>query len=212
MIRVLICDDHALIRRGLAQLLRLAGGIEVIGEAANYGEARRALREGPCDVLVMDVDMPGKNGIEALGLLREEFPRLQALILSAFPEEQYAVRALRAGAAGYLNKAAAPEALVDAVRAAAAGRRYLSPEVSNALASAVAGDAPGAAHEALSERELQVLRMIAGGKRLSQIAEALAISPKTVSVYRARVLEKLNLANNVELAHYAAKHGLVANP
>jgi two-component system invasion response regulator UvrY len=209
MIRVVVCDDHAIVRKGLVQILSEAGDIKVTAETSNFGELRQRLKSAECNVLVIDIEMPGKNGIEALALLKKEMPRLPAIVLSIYPEDQYAVRALRAGAQGYLNKASAPEKLVEAVRQVATGRKYISPEVSQALAGMVAGESPESPHETLSDREFQVLRLIAAGKKLSGIAAELALSPKTVSVYRARILEKLQVANNVEVAHYAVKHGLL---
>lgn len=209
MIRVVICDDHAIVRKGLVQILTESGDIQVTAEAGNFGELRQRLKTAACDVLVIDIEMPGKNGIEAITLLKKEMPRMPSLVLSIYTEDQYAVRALRAGASGYLNKASAPEQLVQAVRTIASGKKFISPETSQALAQVVSGESQEAEHAQLSEREFQVLRMIAAGRKLSEIAEELALSPKTVSVYRARILEKLKLANNVEIAHYAARHGLV---
>lgn len=209
MIRVVICDDHAIVRKGLVQILTESGDIQVTAEAGNFGELRQRLKTAACDVLVIDIEMPGKNGIEAIGLLKKEMPRMPSLVLSIYTEDQYAVRALRAGASGYLNKASAPEQLVQAVRTIASGKKFISAETSQALAQVVSGESQEAEHAQLSEREFQVLRMIAGGRKLSEIADELALSPKTVSVYRARILEKLRLANNVEIAHYAARHGLV---
>jgi len=211
MIRVALCDDHDLVRRGLLLLLEQGGGIEVAVEASNFGALHRQLQDTPCDVLVIDIEMPGRNGIEAISLLRREMPSMPSLVLSSHPESVFAVRALRAGASGYLNKAAAPEQLVAAVRRIAAGRKFISPEVSEALVAAVANESPERPHETLSEREFQVFRLIAEGRKLSLIAEALSLSPKTVSVYRSRVLQKLQLANNVEIAQYAIRHGLVGN-
>jgi len=205
-----LADDHAVVRRGVRQILADAGDIEVVGEAKDYGELSNLLREQPCDVLVVDISMPGKNGIEVLKAVRERLPKIQVLILSMFPEDQYAVRALKAGAAGYVSKEAAPEKLVDAIRLAARGKKYITPEVAQALASQLtAGEAPENPHEALSDREYETLRLIASGKKLSEIAEAMSLSPKTVSVYRARLLEKMKLRTNAELTHYAVKHGLV---
>lgn len=209
MIRVVICDDHAIVRKGLVQILTESGDIQVTAEAGNFGELRQRLKTAACDVLVIDIEMPGKNGIEVITLLKKEMPRMPSLVLSIYTEDQYAVRALRAGASGYLNKASAPEQLVQAVRTIASGKKFISPETSQALAQVVSGESQEAEHAQLSEREFQVLRMIAAGRKLSEIAEELALSPKTVSVYRARILEKLKLANNVEIAHYAARHGLV---
>jgi two-component system, NarL family, invasion response regulator UvrY len=210
VIRVVLADDHAVVRRGVRQILADAGDIEVVGEAKDYGELSNLLREQACDVLVVDISMPGKNGIEVLKAVRERLPKIQVLILSMFPEDQYAVRALKAGAAGYVSKEAAPEKLVDAIRLAARGKKYITPEVAQALASQLnTGEAPENPHEALSDREYETLRLIASGKKLSEIAEAMSLSPKTVSVYRARLLEKMKLRTNAELTHYAVKHKLV---
>jgi DNA-binding NarL/FixJ family response regulator len=210
VIRVVLADDHAVVRRGVRQILADAGDIEVVGEAKDYGELSSLLRERACDVLVLDISMPGKNGIEVLKAVHERTPRLQVLILSMFPEDQYAVRALKAGAAGYVSKEAAPEKLVDAIRLAARGKKYITPEVAQALAVQLnAGEAPENPHEALSDREFETLRLIAAGKKLAEIAETMSLSPKTVSVYRARLLEKMKLRTNAELTHYAVKHGLV---
>lgn len=209
MTRVFVCDDHAILRKGLVQVLSSTNDLQVVGEAADYAELRDKLQSAPADVLVIDIEMPGRDGIEAIGLLKREFPRLAALVLSIHAEDPYAVRALRAGAAGYLNKASAPEQLVEAVRQVGQGRKYVSPAASEALARAVSGEAGDGIPEDLSEREFQVLRMIAAGRKLSEIATALALSPKTVSVYRARVLSKLGLSNNVELAHFASRRGLL---
>jgi two-component system, NarL family, invasion response regulator UvrY len=210
VIRVVLADDHAVVRRGVRQILADAGDIEVVGEAKDYGELSNLLREQACDVLVVDISMPGKNGIEVLKAVRERLPKVQVLILSMFPEDQYAVRALKAGAAGYVSKEAAPEKLVDAIRLAARGKKYITPEVAQALASQLnTGEAPENPHEALSDREYETLRLIASGKKLSEIAEVMSLSPKTVSVYRARLLEKMKLRTNAELTHYAVKHKLV---
>jgi DNA-binding NarL/FixJ family response regulator len=207
-IGVLICDDHPIVRSGLRTILSGAGDINVLGEAASYADLRGLLRGTSCQVLLLDIDMPGKSGMDVLALVKAEYAALNVLMLSIYPEDQYAVRAIKSGASGYLNKNSAPEKLVEAVRTVATGRRFISPEVSVALAEAVAGD-HDVPHKQLSNREFQVLRMIASGKRLSEIAAELALSPKTVSVYRARILEKMKLANNVELARYAVKHRLL---
>ena len=158
---------------------------------------------------MIDVNLPGKDGIDILKTLLAEMPRLKVLVVSMYPEEQYAVRAFRAGAAGYLNKAGAPEKLLDAVEQIIAGRKYVSPEIAQALIENIITPEQGAPHERLSDREFQTLKLIATGHRLSDIAEALALSPKTVSVYRARILEKMGMSNNAELTHYAIKHKLV---
>ena len=168
----------------------------------------RLLRVEECDVLLLDIAMPGKNGIDVLKIVREQYPKIRVLILSMYPEDQYAIRALKAGASGYLTKDSAPERLVDAILAVARGKKYITPRVAEMLATHLTTDSEGAPHEALSDREFQTLRMIASGKQLSQIADELSLSPKTVSVYRARVLEKMQLKNNAELTHYAIKNGL----
>jgi DNA-binding NarL/FixJ family response regulator len=158
----------------------------------------------------MDVGLPGKNGIDILKALREDYPRLKVLMVSMYPEDQYAVRAFRAGAFGYLNKASAPEKLQEALSQVIAGKKYVTPEIAQALIENLsAPDDAGSPHERLSDREFQTMKMIASGQRLSDIADALALSPKTVSVYRARILEKMGMSNNAELTHYAIKHGLV---
>lgn len=208
-IRVLIADDHAIIRQGLKQILSDTEDLEVVAEADGGVKALQVLRNTQCDVVLMDVSMPDRNGIDTLKLVKKEFPRLPVLILSMHPEEQYAVRALRAGAAGYLSKQGAPEQLVTAIRQVAAGKKYVSAAVAEELANAIGEDVERPAHEKLSDREYQTLCMISSGKTLTQIAEQLNLSVKTVSVYRARLLEKMKLRNNAELTHYGLKHGLV---
>jgi two-component system, NarL family, invasion response regulator UvrY len=209
MIRVILCDDHAVVRRGIRDTLSEAVDIKVVAEAASYSEVREALREHPCEVLVLDLNLPGRGGLEVLATLREAQSPVKVLIVSMFPEDQYAIRCLRAGAQGYLNKAGDPAELVVAVRTVMQGRKYVTPEVAQMLIENLSVTAEGAPHDALSERELQTLLKIASGKRLSDIAEELMLSPKTVSVYRARVLEKLNLSNNAELTVYAIRNQLV---
>jgi len=208
-IRVLIADDHAIIRQGLKQILSDTEDLEVVAEADGGVKALQVLRNTQCDVVLMDVSMPDRNGIDTLKLVKKEFPRLPVLILSMHPEEQYAVRALRAGAAGYLSKQGAPEQLVTAIRQVAAGKKYVSAAVAEELANAIGEDVERPPHEKLSDREYQTLCMISSGKTLTQIAEQLNLSVKTVSVYRARLLEKMKLRNNAELTHYGLKHGLV---
>lgn len=209
MIRVILVDDHAIVRRGVRQIVAGQEGIEVVGEAGDYGELVTRLREVECDVVLLDIALPGKNGIEVLKSLRERNPRLRVLMFSTYPEDQYAVRALKAGASGYLNKASAPEQVADAIRQVAQGRRYITPEVAESLAASLAEPETRKPHELLSDREFQTLRLIASGRKLSEIAEALSLSPKTVSVYRARVLAKLKLRTNTEIARYAVTHELI---
>lgn len=209
MIHVALCDDHALVRRGIRDTLIEASDIQVTGEASSYAELRDILRTVVCDVLLLDLNMPGRSGLEVLASVRETHPHIHVLIVSMYPEDQYAVRCLRAGAQGYANKAADPVELIAAVRTLMQGRKYLTAEVAQMLAESVAQPELELPHAALSERELQTLLKIATGKRLSEIAEELMLSPKTVSVYRSRVMEKLKLTNNAELTVYAIRNDLV---
>lgn len=214
MIDVIVCDDHALIRRGIRDTLAEAADIRVVGEAGDYGELRSLLREQgtsgrSCDVLVLDINLPGRSGLDALHVLKDEGSPIKVLVVSMYPEDQYAIRALRAGAHGYVNKGGDPQLLVQAVRTVAQGRKYVTPEIAQMLVESLTAPAVENPHQRLSDRELQTLVMIASGKRLSDIAEELKLSPKTVSVYRARVLEKLQLGNNSELTVYAIRNGLV---
>jgi DNA-binding NarL/FixJ family response regulator len=207
-IRILIADDHAIVRHGLRQILSDSSDMSVAGEARNGLQALQLAREAEWDVVLLDVSMPDKNGIDTLKQLKKEFPKLPVLMLSMHPEEHYAIRALKAGASGYLNKQSAPEQLVTAIRQVASGKKYVSPSLAEELANAISEDSEKAPHERLSDREYQTLVLIASGKTLSQIAEELKLSVKTVSVYRARLLEKMKLKNNAELTHYGLKHGL----
>jgi len=211
MIQVILCDDHALIRRGIRDTLSDAPDIEVVGEASDYPELRNLMRTQGCDVLVLDINMPGRSGLDVLHALKEEGSQVRVLIVSMYPEDQYAIRALRAGAQGYVNKGGDPQSLVLAVRTVSQGRKYVTPEIAQMLVESLTASTTEQAHQKLSDRELQTLVMIASGKRLSDIAEELMLSPKTVSVYRARVLEKLNLANNSEMTVYAIRNGLVGS-
>jgi len=209
MIRVLICDDHAIVRQGLRQIIDEQQDMNTVAEAGGYPDVMKQLREHQADLVLLDISMPGKNGIEILKLVKKEFPKLVVLVLSMYPEDQYAVRAIRAGASGYLTKQSAADQLITAIRQVSAGRKYITPELAQALANTLGRDADAMPHETLSDREYQTLCLIAAGKTLSQIAEELSLSAKTVSVYRARLLEKMGLKNNAELTHYALKHGLV---
>ena len=212
MIRVILCDDHALIRRGIRDTLSDAPDIEVVGEAGDYSELRALLRTAACDVLVLDINMPGRSGLDVLAALKDDGDtKMRVLICSMYPEDQYAIRALRAGAFGYVNKGGDPQQLVTAVRTVSQGKKFVTPDIAQMLVESLTAPATENAHEKLSDRELQTLVMIASGKRLSDIAEELMLSPKTVSVYRARVLEKLGLANNSELTVYAIRNGLVGS-
>ena len=211
MITVILCDDHALIRRGIRDTLADAADIEVVGEAGDYGELRALMRSASCDVLVLDINLPGRSGLDVMHALKDEGSTVKVLVVSMFPEDQYAIRALRAGAYGYVNKGGDPQLLVHAVRTVAQGRKYVTPEIAQMLVESLTTPVHEHAHDKLSDRELQTLVLIASGKRLSDIAEQLKLSPKTVSVYRARVLEKLSLQNNAELTVYAIRNGLAGD-
>jgi two-component system invasion response regulator UvrY len=209
MIRIILCDDHAVVRRGIRDTLTEAVDIQVVAEAGTYAEVREALRAVPCDVLLLDLNLPGRGGLEVLATLQESNSPVKVLMVSMFPEDQYAIRCLKAGAQGYLNKAGDPADLITAVRTLAQGRKYVTPTVAQMLVDNLSAPAHESLHASLSERELQTLLKIASGKRLSDIAEELMLSPKTVSVYRSRVLEKLKLTNNSEMTVYAIRNGLV---
>jgi two-component system invasion response regulator UvrY len=210
MIRVLIADDHAILRRGLRQIIAETADLAVVGEAGNSAETLKFVREQSCDVVLLDISMPDRNGIETLKLIRKEKPRISVLMLSMHPENQYALRALRSGAAGYLNKQSAPMQLVHAVREVARGRKFLTPQVAEELADNLArGDEQQQDHHALSNREFQTMCLIASGNTATEIADQLSLSVKTISAYRARILEKLGLRSNAEITHYAIKNGLV---
>ncbi len=207
-IRVLLVDDHAIARNGVRLMLGSAEHISVTGEAGNAQEALQKVREQEFDVALVDITMPGKNGLDLLKMLRSEVPRLAVLILSTYSEEIYAVRAFKFGAAGYLTKDAPTSVLVEAVRKAAAGGKYVSPALLEKMAGLLGG-AGMANHEALSNRELEVMKRIASGDSLVMIAETLHLSPNTVTTYRARILEKMGMASNAELTRYALENKLI---
>ncbi len=207
--RILIVDDHAIVREGLKQILAEIDDIEVAGEADCSSRALQMARLEPWDMVLMDISMPDRSGLETLELMKKEHPGIKVLMLSMHRETQYAVRALKTGAAGYLNKQSAPDQLVDAIRLVASGKKYISPEVAQELASQISGERDGPPHEGLSNREYQTLCMIASGLPVSAIADQLALSVKTISMYRARLLKKMQLKNNSELTHYAIKQGLL---
>lgn len=209
MIRVMVADDHPVVRRGLIQIINAENDLNVVAEAVNSQSVLDALNRERLDVVLLDITMPGRSGLETLDEIRKNFPNVHVLVLSFHPEEQYAVRAIRAGASGYLNKDSAPDQLVTALRRVAAGKKYLTPEVAEALAAAIDTTGQKVAHEELSDREFQVLRFIGSGKSVTEIAEELSISVKTVSTYRARILAKMNLKTNSELTRYVFEHGLL---
>lgn len=209
-IRIIIADDHAIVREGLKQILADSADMVVSGDAENGADAVKLARLGDADVLLLDISMPDRSGIEVLKQIKKEVPRLAVLMLSMHREDQYAIRSLKAGAAGYLNKQSAPAELVDAIRQVACGRKYISAALAQELANQV-GDENRAVppHETLSDREYQTLVMIASGKTVSDIAGELSLSVKTISMYRSRLLQKMKLRHNAELTHYAIKNQLV---
>ena len=209
MIRVLIADDHAIVRHGLKQILAETDDLIVAGEAETGFQAIKMARQDTFDVILLDISLPDRNGIEVLSQIKKTHPRLAVLMLSMHTEHEFAIRALKAGASGYLNKQSAPVQLVTAIRQVAVGRKYISAALAEELANSLGGDTEQPLHEMLSDREFQTLRLIASGKSLSVISEELSLSPKTVSVYRARLLEKLDLRNNSDLTRYAIKNKLV---
>lgn len=206
--RILIVDDHATLRRGLKEILALEFAGAKFGEAGNYQEAIAQIATESWDLLVLDVFLPGRSGLEVLRELRLRNSKLPVLVLSSAPEEQMAVRMLRAGAAGYLNKQTVPEELARAVKKVAAGGRYVSATLAEKMAADLAHP-PNASHEQLSEREFQVMQMLVAGKCVKEIAAELAVSPKTVSTFHTRILQKLRLDNDVELLRYALEHNLL---
>lgn len=208
MIRVLIVDDHAIVRQGLRRILEEAKGLQVGGEAANGVEALKMLRNEKYDIVLLDISMPERNGIDTLKLIIDKGRETKVLILSMYPEDQYAVRLMKAGASGYLTKETAPEQLVDAIRNVVAGKKHISSSLAELLLQACGVDSGKPLHEILSDREYQVLRMIGSGKQVSEIAETLSLSVKTVSTYRAHILEKMKLRNNAELTYYVMRNNL----
>lgn len=209
MIRVLIVDDHAIVRQGLQRILEEARGIEVGGEAHNGVEALKMIRSGKWDVVLLDISMPEKNGIDTLKQIMDENKEARVLILSMYSEDQYAVRLMKAGAAGYLTKDAAPEQLVEAIRKVVAGKKHISPTLAELLLLECNPNSGRPSHETLSDREYQVLRMIGSGKNVSEIAATLSLSVKTISTYRAHILAKMQLKNNAELTYYVMQNGLM---
>ncbi len=196
-------------RRDERGIIEETDDLEVVGEAESSAETLRYLRGNACDVILLDISMPDRNGMDTLDLIRKEHPRVAVLMLSTHPENQYAVRALKGGASGYLTKQSAPAQLVTAIRQVATGKKYVTPTVAEELAKHLGNESDRPPHELLSNREYQTMCAIAGGRTVSEIAEQMNLSVKTVSVYRARVLAKLGLTNNAAIAHYAIKNNLV---
>jgi DNA-binding NarL/FixJ family response regulator len=209
VIHALIADDHAVVRRGLRQILSETNDISVDAEVGTGAEVLAQIRSRPFDVALLDLNLGNDSGLDLLGQIRREVPKLPVIILTMYPEDQYAVRAIRSGAQGFLTKETAPERLVEAVRTVARGGRYVTPTVAQLLAAHVATDSAEAPHKALSNRELQIFELIASGKTVGEIARSLHLSVKTISTHRARLLAKMSMKTNAELTHYAVKNGLV---
>lgn len=209
MIKVLITDDHAVVRKGLKQIIDETPGMLAVDEAASGHEAMEKIRKNEYDVVLLDIAMPGKSGLDTLKELKLERPSLPVLILTIYPEEQYALRVLKAGAAGYLTKESAPAELVTAIKKVSEGGRYVSPSLAEKLVFNIGTDTDIDPHEKLSDREYQVMCLIASGKTVSDIADEMSLSVKTISTYRTRILEKMGMKNNAEMTHYAIKKELV---
>lgn len=208
-VRILIVDDHAIVREGLKQILSDDPTLVVKAEAESAAEALRMTREQEFDLVLLDISLPDRSGLEVLEQMRKARPKLNVLMLSMYRETQYAVRAIKSGACGYLNKQSAPDQLLSAVKQVVTGRKYITPSVAEALALEISVDKDALPHESLSNREFQTLCLIASGTPVSAIADKLSLSVKTVSMYRTRLLEKMHMKNNAELTHYAIRHGLV---
>lgn len=212
MIRIVIADDHTIVREGLKQLLATDPDIEVVGEARDGNEAMQLARSTPFDVLLIDISMPGRNGLEVIRQIKAEKPKLRIMVLSMHEEHQYAVRAIRSGASGYLTKDSASTQLITALRRVAAGGAYITPEVAEQLALGAMPHAEHAPHTTLSDREFQVLRMLAAGHTVSDVAAKVNLSVKTISTHKARLMQKLGVATNTELLRYAIQHRLTEDP
>jgi len=209
MIKVLIADDHAVVREGVKHILSEMPDVVIAGEAGRGQEVLEKVGKNEYDLILLDIAMPGRDGLEILKDLKLQKPKLPVLILSMFPEEQYALRALKSGASGYLTKDSIPDELIKAIQKIVRGGKYISSSFSEKMLFSFDSDAEKPLHETLSDREYQVMRMIASGKTLKEIADELALSVKTVSTYKTRILDKTGMKNNVELTHYAVKHRLV---
>ena len=209
MIRILVADDHSVVRQGLKQIIADSPDMEIVGEAATSQEALELVRSGSFDLIILDISMPGQNGLEILRELKSESPALKVIILSMYPEEQYAIRSLRDGASAYLTKGSQPEELILAIKTVASGKRYITPSVADRLATYIEDNSKRPPHETLSDREMEILMLIGSGKQVSDIAEELNLSIKTVSTYRSRILLKMNMETNAQLIRYSLQHGLV---
>ncbi|MCX7194111.1 MAG: response regulator transcription factor [Proteobacteria bacterium] len=209
MINILVVDDHALIRKGLKQLLEDSPDMKIMGEAASGTQATTMLRAQHFDLMLLDINLPDKHGIEVLKQFKSEQPDLKIIVLSMYPEDQYGVRALKAGAMGYINKQSASDVLIKAIRHVISGKKYISETLAEQLLNNLIGESQELMHQKLSNREYQTLCLMASGKSLSDISQIMALSPKTVSVYRSRMLAKMGFTNNAEAIHYAITHQLV---
>ncbi len=209
VIRVILADDHAMFREGVRQVLSETVGITVVGEASTAPEVIETAQRTECDVVVLDIAMPGRGGIDVLKQLKQLKPHLQVLVLSMYPEDQYAFRAIQAGASGYLTKNKASGELIDAIRRIASGRKYISPEVAEQLADDVEKSKDKPLHQKLANREYQIMCLIASGKTIKQISDELSLSVSSVSTVRARILKKMGMKTSAEITHYAIKNGLV---
>lgn len=212
MLRILIADDHPIVRKGLRQILEETRNIQSIEEASSGQEVLDKVKKGKFDIVLLDISMPGISGIDTLEEIKKLQPSLPVLILSMYPEEEYALRALKAGASGYLTKKSAPDELAAAIKKIYRGERYISPTLADLLATNLMEDSGKPLHESLSNREFQVMRMIVSGKSLKEIAGEMSLSPKTISTFRTRILQKLNMKSNAELIQYAMKNQLCDMP
>ena len=206
---ILIVDDHAVVREGLKFILAKADDLNVIAEAGNAPDAMALLRKRPCDLVLLDLSLPGKTGVELLKMIRDELPKVRVLVLSTYPEDQYAVRVLKQGASGYLTKESAPELLVQVIRKVVGGGKYVSPAMAEKLLDEIGTDSQHAPHELLSDKEFEVFKLIAAGKSLTDIAEGMHVSIKTISTHRTRILEKTGFKANADFTRYALQHGLI---
>jgi len=209
MIKILIVDDHTIVRKGLKQILEATPDMKVVDEASNGQEVIEKIDNNDYDLILLDISLPGRGGLDVLKQIKASQPELPVLILSMYPEEQYAIRSLRARASGYLTKESAPDELIDAIRRIAEGKKYITSSLAEKLAFELEVNARISMHETLSDREYQVMCMIASGKRIKEIAEILSLSVKTISTYRSRILRKMEMKNNAQITYYAIRNGLI---
>lgn len=208
-LNILVVDDHAIVREGLKSILAKAENLTVIDEAGNAPDAMALLRKHPCDLVLLDLSLPGKTGVDLLKMIRDELPKVRVLVLSTYPEDQYAVRVLKLGASGYLSKESAPELLVQAIRKVASGGKYVSPAMAERLLNEIGSDVQHAPHELLSDKEFEVFKLIAMGKSLTDIADGMHVSIKTISTHRTRILDKTGFKANADFTRYALQHRLI---